>query len=563
MPLLDRLKIGLKLNLLSALNAIALVALVALAAWLLHQKIYQERQARLKSEVEVAIGLAGAAEERIEAGMPREDSMRIFRTEIGGIHFDQGVGYFFVYDEHGSVLANGAEPKAVGENRSDLRDSTGKYIIKEQLAAAQIAGGGFVDYVFTNPSTKKLAPKLSYQATFAPWKAVVGTGAYVDDVEAEYQAALLKLGGIAAAILAVAMALLLVISRNVSRPLASLKSKMDSLAAGQLDFEVLEAARGDEIGAMGRSVKVFRDNALALEEMKADHAALEAKTAAERRAAALQMADRFEASVLEVVKAVGASAIEMQQTAHMMAAAAQEGATQAAGVASASEQTSASVQTVASAADELATTANEVGRQVSTAHRISQSAGVETAKASEQMHGLAEAAERIEKVVTLITDIASQTNLLALNATIEAARAGEAGKGFAVVAGEVKHLATQTARATEDIRAQIGAVQEESRRAANAIGAIETVMGQLAEISANIASAVEEQGAATQEIARNVNQAAQGTQTVSESIVGVTQAAGSTGVAAEQVLSSARALSDHSARLQGEVDKFLATVRAA
>ena len=563
MAMLDRLKISWKLNLLAALTAIALVAVVAFAAWILHQKIYQERKARLHNSVEIALSLAQAAEERIKAGTPREDSMNTFRKEINDIRFDGGAGYFFVYAANGIVLANGVKPEVVGQDASDLRDANGWPMVKAQIATIDQPDGGYVEYVFLNPKTKKNAPKISYSVKFAPWNAVIGTGAYTDDIESEYQAALLKLGGIAAAILAVAILLTTLIARNVSRPLAGLKGKMDQLAAGDLKFQVTEAERGDEVGAMARAVRVFRDNAEALERMKAEQAALEAKTAAERRAAALKMADEFEASVMDVVKAVSQSATEMQQTAQLMAAAAQEGSAQAAGVASASEQTSANVQTVATAADELASTANEVGRQVSEAARISQSAGEETARAGELMHGLADAAERIDAVVKLITDIASQTNLLALNATIEAARAGDAGKGFAVVAGEVKTLATQTARATDDIRAQIGAVQDESRRAAAAIGGIENVIKQVREISASIASAVDQQSAATQEIARNVNQAAQGTQVVSESIVGVTQAAGSTGAAAEQVLASARALAEYSVKLRGEVDTFLSNVRAA
>jgi len=562
--LLDRLKISWKLNLLAALTAIALVAVVAFAAWLLHEKIYQERQARLKNAVEIAISLTSAADERMKAGMPREESLKILRKEISDIRFDNGAGYFFAYVDNGIVLFDGNKPAAAGDDRSGNKDSNGKPTVANMIAAARAeAGEGFVDYMFPKPGETKPSPKLAYVQRFAPWDAVIGTGAYTDDIESEYQAALLKLGGIAAAILAVAVLLTTVIARNVTRPLAGIKGKMDQLAAGDLKFQVTEAERGDEVGAMARSVKVFRDNAEALERMKAEQAALEAKAAAERRAAALKMADEFEASVMDVVKAVSQSAAEMQQTAQLMAAAAQEGSTQAAGVASASEQTSANVQTVATAADELATTANEVGRQVSEAARISQSAGEETARAGELMHQLAEAAERIGAVVKLITDIASQTNLLALNATIEAARAGDAGKGFAVVAGEVKTLATQTARATDDIRAQIAAVQEESRRAAGAIGGIETVIKQVREISATIASAVDEQSAATQEIARNVNEASQGTLMVSESIVGVTQAAGSTGAAAEQVLASARALAEHSVKLRGEVDNFLTNVRAA
>ena len=180
-----------------------------------------------------------------------------------------------------------------------------------------------------------------------------------------------------------------------------------------------------------------------------------------------------------------------------------------------------------------------------------------------QVQGLAEAAQKIGEVVQLITDIASQTNLLALNATIEAARAGDAGKGFAVVASEVKNLANETAKATEEITAQIGAIQQATQDAVVAIQTISGTIGQINEIATTIASAVEEQGAATQEIARNVQQAAAGTQEVSSNIAGVTQAAGETGSAAGQMLSASGELSHQGEALRGEVDRFLATIRAA
>ena len=230
-------------------------------------------------------------------------------------------------------------------------------------------------------------------------------------------------------------------------------------------------------------------------------------------------------------------------------------------IASAAIQATANVQTVAAAAEQLSASIAEIGRQVADAASVSRTAAEETGRTNTMVQGLTQAADRIGEVVMLINDIAAQTNLLALNATIEAARAGEAGKGFAVVAGEVKGLATQTARATEEISAQIATVQEETRRAVEAIRKIGGVIDHVREISAGIAASIEEQGAATAEIARNVQQAAAGTQDVSTNISGVTQSVSSSGEAAGLVLASAGELARTSHLLRDRLSGFLADIR--
>ncbi|MDX1484058.1 MAG: methyl-accepting chemotaxis protein [Alphaproteobacteria bacterium] len=276
----------------------------------------------------------------------------------------------------------------------------------------------------------------------------------------------------------------------------------------------------------------------------------------------VKLADDFESNVKSVVDAVSASATEMQSTAESMSATAEETNRQSSAVAAASEQATNNVQTVASAAEELSASVSEIGTQVSQSTKIAENAVDQAQQTNDQIQELAEAAQKIDEVVKLISDIAGQTNLLALNATIEAARAGDAGKGFAVVASEVKSLANQTAKATEEIAAQIAAVQTATTNAVSAIESISKVIAEINEISTTVASAVEEQGAATQEIARNVQEAAAGTKEVSSNITGVTTAAAETGTSATEVLEAAAELSKQSAALAGQVDDFLAQVRA-
>ncbi|MGD9538871.1 MAG: methyl-accepting chemotaxis protein [Alphaproteobacteria bacterium] len=266
---------------------------------------------------------------------------------------------------------------------------------------------------------------------------------------------------------------------------------------------------------------------------------------------------RLAERVASVVDAVAGASTELRTTAESMAATAEETSRQASAVAAASEQASTNVQTVASAGEELSSSIGEIGRQVEQSTKTAARAVEEARRTNDQVESLATAAQQIGEVVRLISDIAEQTNLLALNATIEAARAGEAGKGFAVVAAEVKSLANQTAKATEEISAKIGEMQSATGGSVEAIKAIAETIGQISEISTTIAAAVEEQSAATQEISRNVQQAAQGTHEVNTNITSVTDGAGQTGAAAGQVLSAAGQLSKEAETLRAEIDAFL------
>ena len=271
----------------------------------------------------------------------------------------------------------------------------------------------------------------------------------------------------------------------------------------------------------------------------------------------------FDSSVNQVLTVLGSATGQMKSAAQTMTVSAEEASQRSTAVASASEEASTNVQTVAAAAEELSASITEISRQITQSGKIASRAVEEATHTNTVIEGMAEAAQKIGEVVKLINDIAGQTNLLALNATIEAARAGDAGKGFAVVASEVKSLATQTAKATEDIAAQINAMQSATKGAVDAIKGIGATIGEIHQTATAIAAAIEEQGAATQEITRNVQQAAVGTNEVSSNIAGVNQAASQTGTAATQVLASATELASQSDNLRGEVERFFQAIRAA
>jgi methyl-accepting chemotaxis protein len=350
---------------------------------------------------------------------------------------------------------------------------------------------------------------------------------------------------------------------GLSRPIAELKTVMEAFARNNLNAEVPGVERRDELGEMARTVEVFKKNGLEVERMKADQQATELRTAQQRKADMIKMANDFEGAVGEIIETVSSASTELEASAGTLTKTAERAQQVTTTVAAASEEASTNVQSVASATEEMASSVNEISRQVQESSRMANEAVDQARKTNDRVGELSKAAARIGDVVELINTIAGQTNLLALNATIEAARAGEAGRGFAVVASEVKALAEQTAKATGEIGQQISGIQAATQESVNAIREISGTIEKLSEISSTIAAAVEEQGAATQEISRNVQQAAQGTQRVSSNITDVQRGASETGSASSQVLSAAKSLSSDSNRLKLEVGKFLNTVRAA
>jgi methyl-accepting chemotaxis protein len=352
------------------------------------------------------------------------------------------------------------------------------------------------------------------------------------------------------------------LARSIITPVTGLTAAMKRVSEGDLATDIPALDRKDEIGAMAAALSVFRDALRRNREMEEEAKAREAQAEAEKKAALAQLADDFQQKVGGLVRQLSSSSAELEATARSLSSTAEETNMQTASVASTAEQTAANVQAVATATEQLAASAQEIGSQVSQTATKSAAAVDQARETNGLVTELSTSAQKIGEVIAMISAIAEQTNLLALNATIEAARAGEAGKGFAVVAAEVKGLADQTAKATEEIAAQITGMQGISQKSVTAIGAIAQQIEEMSALANSVAAAVEEQQAATGEISRNVAEAARGTQESTDNIAQVREASGHTASASEQLLTSANELSENAGTLEAEVTQFLERVRA-
>ena len=559
---LTNLKITPKLGILVGVTLLGLCAAGVLAGYLMQREMLNARIDQAKAIVEMGLNYAAGLKKQVDAGqMTKEAAIAEFGKRANSMTYDKGAGYLFGTGYNGiTILA--PDPKQVGTNRMDVV-TNGRKLSQELMEGVKANGSILLYYEYVKPGEEKPIRKIGYAVAVPGFDMYVGTGAYLDDLDARMKPIAWVLGLAILGIAVIAGSIAWMIGRSIAKPLNQLGASMQALADGKLDSEIPGLGRGDEVGAMAATVQIFKDNAVRIRGLEQAEAATQARAAGDRRAAMENIASDFERSVNGIVRSVSTAAAGMQSTAQSMTATASDASARAATVGAASESSSNNVGTVAAAAEELSSSVAEISRQVARSSEIASKAVGDAERTNATVGALSTGAEKIGEVVKLIHSIAAQTNLLALNATIEAARAGESGRGFAVVASEVKALANQTAKATEEISAQVAAMQASTSEAVASIGGITETIAQMSEITVSISTAIDQQGDATREIARNIQSVAAGSSEISAHIGGVTSAASATGKAATDVLTNARELDNQSGMLRSAVDEFLTKVRAA
>jgi methyl-accepting chemotaxis protein len=559
----SRLKLRTKLIVLLGLSVLAVVISIAFAAGMLRDRMIEDRVDKLRAVTQSALGIARALENQVDAKtLTREQAIAQLREIVNKMRFDGGTGYITISADDGTVIVQPVDPSKEGKPTT-AADADGRPLYTLYGAVLRNSDEGTVSYTFPKPGETQRQPKIAYVAAFRPWHAVFLSGAYINDLDAMFSAALMRLSLIGGLTLLLTLTIGWFVNRDISKMLGGLRDTMKRLAGGDLTVAIPGLDRTDELGGMAQAVGVFKDNAGRMITLQQEQQAERQRGIEERRQSLTNLADRFDKEVRGVVEAVATAGGDMGAAARKVSGTAGTAVELSGSALIEAEQATLNVQGVAAAIEEMAATGSEISRQVSRAATISREAAEEGRRTNDKVAGLAAAAQKVGDVVKLIQDIAAQTNLLALNATIEAARAGDAGKGFAVVAGEVKSLANQTAKATEDIRAQIASIQAESSAALAAIQGISQTVHGVEEIAAAISSTVDQQSSAILEVSGNIQQAAARTEQVAGHLRRMSDGLGQNGAAATAVLTAADLLGQQATVLRREVDGFLSTVRAA
>ena len=539
---------------------LGLAALSAFAIWNLRSNAVQSKVQMTASMVESAQSIVKTFALRAERGEIDVDTAKtLAKTAVRGMHYGDNE-YFFIYDFQGNNIVHGFKAEREGKNFIDTKDAKGYAYLPDMIAMAK-TGGGSIRYHFPKAGVTEPVAKISSVIGYEPWQWVIGTGVYMDDIDAAFQVDLLRFGSVVAAVVIIVVGMAWLLGRSIVLPLRSLTTTTSQISEGHYDIHVPAHDRRDEIGILAEAIDRLRQESKSAQDLRLAREDAKKQSEQERLDLLKSLADHLKDSVGKAVDAISQSVTINSNAANALNGVADQARDKAGTVSSAAETMNENIHAIASATEELSASIAEIASQVHYSSSVSNEAKAKAEESDRLVHDLTTSVEQITSVVSLIGDIASQTNLLALNATIEAARAGEAGKGFAVVAGEVKNLANQTARATQEIIDQIDAVRSATARAVDAIDAVGSIVDTMSSVAAGIASSVEEQSMATRDISLNTHKAADSTNLVVSFVEQLSEITNEVDAEAAAVSSSSSSLIAQVADLRSEIDDFVRNVR--
>lgn len=563
--MLRNLTIRMKLSLIVLVFSTVLVGTAASILLDMRSSMFEERKAKLRALVETAVSTINRYEDLVaENKMPMDEAQKAALAVLAGMNFD-GEDYFLVFDREGTLKMHPTRKDDIGKNMLTVNDPVRvNYVAYLNAAMTAPPLEGFTEYMGRRPGSQvNDAPKLFLSTMDKRWNWIISTGIFIDDINAVFLRRAAWVAGAVVSTLALSLFFTMVLGRSITRPLNGTVNALEELSNGHFNTEISGDESNTEIGRLSRAFVQFREKLKETEALRARQIDAERQAEIDRRNAVIRFADEFDAAVGSVVEALFSEIGRTTETVGQLTKSAQTSAAGTERVGGAASSVSENIQTVASAAHELAASINEIGRQVHMTRDIAQRTRGQSSETEQRVSALSDSVEAIGSIIDIITGIAERTNLLALNATIEAARAGDAGKGFTVVASEVKALASQTTRATEDIRKNIEAVRRATLEAVNSVRAISSSINGLDESAGAIAAAIEEQNAATSEISRNTNVTAERTLAITDAIADVVRSVSGTDQSARQVEEYSTSMRDKSEEMRREVQAFLGRIRAA
>ncbi len=549
-----------------ALVALFLAILAAALTFSLfesYREMERERKAGLAAMNETAVAILKQYYQLEQGGsLTREAAQQQAKTTIAAMRYGNGSGYFWINDMHPTMVMHPIKPEMNGTDLTANKDPNGKALFVEFVKTVKAGGQGFVDYYWPKPGTPEPVEKFSHVAGFAPWGWIVGTGVYVDDLEAVFWRDAYFNGGLCVVVGLLVIGVAAFVVRSVTRPIDLIRQSMKRIADGDGTAEIQFADRRNEIGAIAQALLVLRDSvnersALQAREADQQRALEEARhgnemvlrSASERQAHAMErlghalealangdltveLADigaDYEKLRVDFNRAVGAlhGAIEaIARTGHVVNDSASDISGATGNLSRRTEQQAAALEETAAALDEITATVRTASERANEARQMVQDTKTSAGRSGEIVRNAVDAMGRIEdsskrigQIISVIDEIAFQTNLLALNAGVEAARAGEAGRGFAVVAQEVRELAQRSANAAKEIKALINRSAEEVgggvalvRSTGDALDEIVALVNRVEGHVNSIATAAREQATGLQEINTSVNHMDQMTQ---------------------------------------------------